>query len=125
MLKSANLALHFVLEICALAALVDWGFETSVTLAGKLLLGVVLPTAAAAAWGTFRVPGDPGSAPVAIPGVLRLLLELAFFGGAAAGLAGAGHTTLTWVFGIVTLINYALMYERIRWLLSKNPSSAR
>ena len=116
-LKSANLAFQFVLEICALAAVVYWGFKTGDGLLPKTLLGIGLPLLMAAAWGTFRVPNDPGSAPVVIPGALRLVLELGVMGIATWSLAAAGQGTLAWVFGLAVVLNYGLMYDRILWLL--------
>lgn len=113
MLKNTNLALRFILELCALAAFVYWGFYTAQSTVLKLILGIGAPLVAATAWGTFRVPDDPGKAPVAVPGKLRLLLELVFWGAAVAGLAGAGQVTLAWVFGLLVVINNALMPERL------------
>ena len=116
-LKYANLALRFILELCALAALSYWGFRTGGGGLLKAVLGIGLPVLVAFAWGTFRVPNDPGKAPVAVPGTLRLLLELAVFGGAVAGLAAAGRPSIAWAFGLVVLVNYALLYDRLVWLL--------
>jgi hypothetical protein len=116
-LKIANLALHFILELCALAALSYWGFKTGGGGLTRAALGVGIPLLVAFAWGTFRVPNDPGKAPVPVPGLLRLLLELAVFGLGVAGLAAAGRPSLAWAFGLVVLVNYALMYERLAWLL--------
>jgi hypothetical protein len=116
-LKYTNLAFHFILELCALAAVVYWGFKTGDGLLLKILLGIGIPVLIAAAWGTFRVPNDPGSAPVVIPGALRLALELAVMGIATWSLAAAGQGTLAWVFGLAVIINYGLMYDRIPWLL--------
>jgi hypothetical protein len=115
-LRTANLALRFVLELCALAALVYWGFHASQAALVKVALGIGLPFLAAAAWGTFRVPDDPGRAPVAVPGKVRLLLELAFWGCATAALAAAGQVTLAWIFGVAVALNNALMPERLRRL---------
>jgi hypothetical protein len=60
------------------------------SLGGERLLGIGLPLLAMALWGTFRVPGDPGDAPVAA----RLALELVEFGAATWLLIDAGRTTL-------------------------------
>ncbi len=73
-IKLINLGLHFLLELCGLAALIYWGFQAAEGLM-KIVLGVLLPLLAAAAWGTFKVPNDPGKAPVAVRGPVRLLLE--------------------------------------------------
>jgi hypothetical protein len=113
LLKYANLALHFSLELCAMAALSFWGFQTGGGWLTKSLLGIGIPLLAAFAWGTFRVPDDPGKAPVPVPGPLRLLLELAVFSLATAGLAAAGRPSLAWALGLAVLIDYALMYDRL------------
>jgi hypothetical protein len=115
-LKYANLALHFILELCALAALMYWGFQAGGGWLMKTVLGIGIPFLVAFAWGTFRVPNDPGKAPVPVPGLLRLLLEWAVFGLAVTSLAAARRPSLAWAFGLAALINYALMYDRLIWL---------
>jgi hypothetical protein len=115
-LKYANLALRFILELCALAGLSYWGYQTGGGWLVKIVLGLGIPLLAALAWGVFRVPNDPGRAPVPVPGPLRLLLELVIFGSAIAGLVAAGRPSLAWVFGLAVVINYALLYERLAWL---------
>ena len=87
-----NLAVRFLLEIAALVAIGYWGWAQH---AGILRYALVigLPLLAAFLWGTLRVPEDAsanGKAPVPVPGALRLLLELAFFGFATWGLFDAG-----------------------------------
>jgi hypothetical protein len=62
-----NLALRFVLELVALFAIGYWGW-TQHTGVWQPLLGIGLPLLAAAAWGTFRVPDDPGKPLVTVPG---------------------------------------------------------
>jgi hypothetical protein len=117
-IQNINLGLRFILELCALGAVVYWGFHTGDSWWVKLGLGILLPVLMAAAWGTFRVPNDPGPAPVAIPGALRLLLEFGVFAIATFALANAGRPTLAWVFAIVTILNYAMLYPRLVWLLT-------
>ena len=112
-----GLGLHFILELCALAAMAFAGFRLGDNLAMRLLLGIALPVAAAAVWGIFRVPNDPGPATVAVDGRLRLLIEWAIFGLAAAMLYAAGYTTLALAFVAAALVDYAIMYERVLRLL--------
>jgi len=114
-----NLALRFVLELCALAALGVWGWSIGRG-GGRYVLALVIPLAAALLWGALRVPGDSsarGGAPVPVPGIARLALEVAFFGSATWGLASAGYTTLAWVFGGLVTAHYALSYDRVARLL--------
>lgn len=112
-LKAANLALRFLLELGALAALVFWGFQTGESSLLKMALGIGVPVLAAGVWGTFRVPDDPGKAPVQVPGPVRLALELLIFGGATLGLAAAGHPLLAILFGLAVMVNNVLMLDRL------------
>jgi hypothetical protein len=107
LIKGANLALRFLLELCALGALGYWGFKTgSGTLLAKIGLGIGTPLVAAVVWAIFVSP----QAPVQLPGIVVLLLQVLVFGGAAAGLVATGHRTLALVFGAVVIINVVLMY---------------
>jgi hypothetical protein len=101
--KGANLVLRFLLELCALAALCYWGFKTGTGPISKVVLGIGAPLAAAVLWGTFV-------APVSVPGALRLLLEPAVFGGAAAALYSAGRPGLAWALGLAYVINRVLIF---------------
>jgi len=114
-----NLAVRFVLEISALVAMGYWGWVWGDG-ALRYLLGIGLPLLAAVLWGVFAVPGDrsrSGDAPIAVPGWVRLLLELALFGFAVWGLWDAGVTTVAWILGAVVLLHYGVSYDRILWLL--------
>ncbi len=46
LIKGANLALRFLLELCALGALGYWGFKTGNTTIAKIALGVGAPLVA-------------------------------------------------------------------------------
>jgi hypothetical protein len=105
-IKGANLALRFLLELCALVALGYWGFKTGRGAITKVALGIGTPLVAAVVWGVFVAP----RAPVELPGVVVLLLQVLVFGAAAAGLAAAGNRTLALVFGVIVIINAILMY---------------
>ena len=48
MIKSANLALRFLLELCALVAFGYWGFQTGQGLLLKIGLGIGVPLVAVA-----------------------------------------------------------------------------
>ena len=116
-----NLAVRFILEICALAAMAYWGGTQYVGWLG-FGLAIGLPVLAAILWGTFAVPNDPsrsGQAPVPVPGVVRLLLELIFFGLTVWMLYDAGATLLSFIMGVVVIIHYALSYDRLMWLLKQ------
>jgi hypothetical protein len=113
-----NLALRFVLELVGLFALGYWGWSEHAGLA-RWLWAVGLPLLAAILWGTFRVPDDPGDAPVAVPGPVRLLLEAAFFGAATWAFYAAGGVSAAAFFGLIVLAHYALSYDRLAWLLRR------
>jgi hypothetical protein len=116
-----NLGIRFLLEIAALVALGYWGWVAHDGVL-RWLLAAGLPLLAAVLWGTFAVPGDrsrSGGAPVPVPGAVRLLLELAFFGAAAWALYDAGATLLAWVLAGVVVVHYAVSYDRIAWLLRR------
>ncbi|MCW5851997.1 MAG: YrdB family protein [Anaerolineae bacterium] len=104
-MKSLNLALRFLLELCILAALAYWGFQTGDGLPARLALGLGAPLLAAVVWGLFVAPASRRRVPLP----WRLLLELAIFGSAVAALAAAGQPTLGWFFGLLVVVNTVLM----------------
>jgi len=106
LIKGANLALRFLLELCALGALGYWGFETGGGTVAKITLGIGAPLVAAVVWGTFLSP----RATVALPGALVLLLQALVFASGAAGLVATGQSTLALVFGVIVVVNAVLMY---------------
>ena len=80
------------------------------------------PLLAAGLWYTFAVPDDPsrsGRAPVSVPGVVRLALELAFFALAAWALCHAGNPLLSMILAVEVIIHYVVSYDRIAWLLKQ------
>ena len=114
-----NLALRFLLEIAALVAIGYWGFSQHAGI-WRFIIGIGGPLLAAVLWGTFAVPDDPsrsGRAPVPVPGILRLLLELSLFGFAAWALYDAGSTVLALILAGLTIFHYALSYDRVNRLL--------
>jgi len=114
-----NLAVRFLLEIVGLVALGWWGWNQADGIL-RFVLALGIPFLAAVLWGTFAVPDDPsrsGEAKVPVPGIVRLLLELAFFGAATWSLFAMDVTTLGWIYGIAVLIHYVISYDRISWLV--------
>lgn len=111
-----NLALRFILELAAWGAMAYWGWAAN---DGNMryVLSIGLPVVAMVIWGVFRVAGDPGEAPVDVPGWVRLTIELATFALAVGMLAGAAQPAWGLVLGGVVLIHYALSYDRINWLI--------
>ncbi len=114
-----NLIFRFLLELTALFSFGYWGWNSTSGWT-RYLLAIVFPIVAAALWGIFAVPDDPsrsGKAPVPVPGLLRLLLELVIFGSACWALFDTGLPTQSWILGCLVLIHYGLSYDRIIWLL--------
>lgn len=115
-----NLTFRFLLEIFALVALGTWARAQFQGALGIVLM-IIIPLLAAAAWGIFNVKGDPsrsGKAPVPVPGIVRLALELAFFISAAWALFTL-NPTYGGIFGLLVVGHYLLSYDRIIWLLER------
>jgi hypothetical protein len=88
----------------------------------RYLLAIGLPLILSVIWGVFNVPGDPsrgGSAPVVVPGLVRLLIEISFFAVGAWALFARGNSTIGGVFIVVVVLHYLASYHRLAWLLSK------
>ncbi len=113
-----NLALRFILELGAFAAIGYWGWTVHGGIL-RYLLGLGLPVLVAFAWGAFRVPNYGGPPLVRVPGLLRLALELAVFGFATWGLYAAGAVPLAWYFGGIVLLHYILSYDVVLWLIKQ------
>jgi hypothetical protein len=116
-----NLAVRFLLELCALVTLGMWGWRLRDD-SWRIAIALAAPLIAAVLWGTFAVPGDPsrsGSAPVPVPGALRLLLEFGFFASATWALYNLGFSRAAGFFAVAIVVHYLLSYDRIRWLLAR------
>lgn len=115
-----NLGIRFILEIVALVSIGAWAKGRFPGALGFVLM-IVFPLIAAVIWGTFNVSGDPsrsGAAPVPVPGIVRLLIELLILGLGAVALYSF-NPSYGWVFGIFMLVHYLLSYDRIAWLLQR------
>ena len=116
-----NLAVRFLLELFALLVMGAWGWRQTDSWL-KFILALGIPLILAFVWGTFAVPNDPsrsGAAPVAVPGILRLVIELAIFGLAVWALYDMGFTSFSWVLAIIVALHYIASYDRIRWLVAQ------
>ena len=104
---------RFILEVVAL-----YGIGRGVWEASENWIAVVVVAGLAAfVWGRFRVPNDPGPAPVAVPGVVRLVIEAAILVGGGVGLATA-HQRLAIVYFIALVVHYATTRRRLAHVLS-------
>ncbi len=116
-----NLTLRFLLELTALIGISIWGWNQSDNWL-HYLLGIGLPIIVAAIWGTFNVPEDPsrsGKAPIVVPGIVRLLIELSVFGSGAWAFFDLNFSTIAWVMVITTVIHYLFSLDRIKWLAQR------
>ncbi|MEP7310287.1 MAG: YrdB family protein [Acidobacteriota bacterium] len=114
-----NLAFRFLLELSALAFMGLWGWRQRDD-GVRIVIALAIPSLAASLWGVFAVPSDPtrsGSAPVPVPGTIRLALECGFFAYATWALADLGFTRLAAIFGTCAVLHYLLSYDRIAWLV--------
>ncbi|GGP23847.1 hypothetical protein GCM10010970_38470 [Silvimonas iriomotensis] len=114
-----NLFVRFLLELAALAGLAWWGWQTH-SGAAQLAFCVLTPALVATIWGMFAVPGDRsrhGSAPVPVPGAIRLMLELAVFAAAVIALALTGALLLALLLAAAVCVHYLCSADRINWLV--------
>lgn len=109
-----NAAVRGVSEIVALYGVTAgiWNWTHSV------VATIVVPVAAMALWGVLRVPDDPGPALVAVPGLVRLAIEIGVFGGGAAGLRVVQGAPVGVVFAAIVSIHDGTTFERLRFVLS-------
>jgi len=112
------LALRFVLELAALAAYAYWGW-TQHEGAWRFVWAIGLVIVAAAVWGIFRVPGEPKDAPIAVPGIVRLVIEVVIFGGAVWLLREANQPAAALAFGGLVALHYVASYDTVLRLLRK------
>jgi hypothetical protein len=103
-MKAASLALRFLLELAAFAALGYWGFHEHDGLAA-VLLGLGAPMLAIALWGLFVAPRRR----IRRGEALRWGAELPVFGAATTALIDGGALALGVVFGVLALANGALV----------------
>lgn len=102
MLRAANLALKFLLELAAVAALAIWGARAG-SGAWSVLLAIALPMAAVALWGVLAAPKSPRR----LPPRARIPFEMCFFGLAFAALLAAGLPVAATAFGVCAVVNAA------------------
>ncbi len=105
-LKNANAALAFFLELGVLAALGYWGFQTGQGTIARIGLGIGAPAVAVVVWALFGAPNSAWR----LQGSWLLMLRVVFFGSAAVALFTAGQRVPGVVFGLVFVVNLVLIY---------------
>jgi exosortase/archaeosortase len=99
----AWLAVAFLAEVAALAALAAWGWAAGGSTATRVLLAVAAPAVAAVLWGLFAAPRAPVQRPA-----LTLLVKIAVFGAAVLALVALGHPVLAALLGAAALLSAVL-----------------
>jgi hypothetical protein len=105
-IKSGNLGLRFLLELCILVAIGYWGFKTGSQTMIRVGLGIGLPLLVATTWAVLLAPAS--SRRLQEPWLL--VAELIIFGLAIIALYSTGQHALAGIFGLVYVINKILMY---------------
>jgi len=105
-LHAGNLALRFLLELCALAATAYWGATTATGQIGRVALAVALPSLVAILWALFispkaRIPTGPFG---------RAFLGLVVFLIAAAALWSRDRTALAMTYGSLAVVSSVLIF---------------
>jgi hypothetical protein len=114
--KGANLALRFLLELCALAAAAYWGSEVSSSTVVNVIVAIAAPLAIATVWGLWLAP----KAARRLDPPARTILELAVLGAAVAALLAVNAPLLALILAAVAVINGVLLHV---WGLDAEPAS--
>ncbi|MDI2130297.1 YrdB family protein [Yinghuangia seranimata] len=102
--KGANLAVVFLLELAALAGVGTWGFTTRDGLGARLLAGLGGPAVLIVLWALFGAP----DATYKVHGAVRVAFELGWFGIGVAAFAAAGYVTQATVFAVTFAVSKTL-----------------
>ncbi|MDH4159382.1 MAG: YrdB family protein [Actinomycetota bacterium] len=104
--KGANLAVRFLLEVAALAALGYAGWVLAPSTPVSFALAVALPLLGASVWGRWVAP----KASRRLPDPQRLAVELAVFGAAALGLVLAAQGFWAFALAGLVVVNEAALF---------------
>jgi Protein of unknown function (DUF2568) len=100
MIKPANLALKFLLELAAFAAFAIWGAHVG-SGASAVILAIAAPLVAVLLWARFAAPRSGQR----LPRATRIPFELGVFLLAALALLAAGHSIAAAVFAALVALN--------------------
>lgn len=115
-----HLAIRFALELVMWGAIGYWGWHLGGGGVWSWILAIGFTLISMAIWGIFRTPGEPAgkqNPPVAIPGIARLILELALFGLAGYGVWTSGSRAAAETLLTVFALHYAVTWNRQAWLV--------
>ncbi|MDM5238622.1 YrdB family protein [Bacillus cereus] len=104
-IKHINLVIRFFLELCALASLCYWGFQSGRDVFVKFIFGIGSPLLFALLWGIFISP----KASFRLPESYRFMLEIILFGVTSVALYVVNQTTIAIILIIVFIINRTLI----------------
>ena len=104
-LEDTNLAVRFLLELAALAAVVHWGFRIGRNQFTRAVLGIGVPILMAVIWALF-VPDDSA---IDTEGPIKFAVEVLIFAAAVAALARIGRYRLAGALALAYSINRVLM----------------
>lgn len=112
---------RLLLQVAALLGLAYGARELAPAGPPRYAAVLLLPLAAAVAWGLFGTPGDPaarpGRPPVPTRGVLRLLLEAVVLFGGAVLLFLAGQPVWATALTVALVAYHVVVRDRVAWLL--------
>ncbi|NJN53781.1 MAG: YrdB family protein [Anaerolineae bacterium] len=104
-LRTINMTVRFLLELCLLAALGYWGFSLDGDWPLRLLVGIGAPLLAAVVWGLLVSP----KAKRRLADPWRFVCELVLFVWGAAALVMVERPSLAVILLVVYLINRLLV----------------
>ncbi len=106
LIKSLNLLIAFLLELCLLAIFGYWGISSSSQLWQKIIFGIGLPLIVAVVWGIFLAPAS--STRLTEPWLN--IAKIVIFSLAALVLFSTGKPSLAAAFEVIFLINLVLLF---------------
>lgn len=112
-MRALNLTLRFLIELACLAALAYWGAGATGDVLANLALAILVPTAAAVAWGVWSAP----RASRRLSGRRRAALELALLACSCVLLALAAEPPAGALLALLAILNAT-------WLRQLEPSTA-
>jgi hypothetical protein len=109
-MRAANLALKFLLELAAIAALAYWGASAADGVPA-VVLAILAPALFIVLWARFAAPRSAHRLPLRP----RMIFELGLFTLAAFALVAAGAPVLAAVFAVVVVVNALLLTVFDQW----------
>lgn len=119
-IATIHLAIRFLLELVMWGAIGYWGWQLGDGGWSSWLLAIGFTLFSMVLWGVFRTRGEPAGRadpPIAIPGLARLMLELALVGIAAYGVWTEGSRAAAETLLTVFALHYAVTWNRVAWLI--------